>query len=184
MFWGRPMYDSTASRRQIFTRSFVRSLALIGTCALGSAFAEATPIEAPREVELCGVRSVVHARFVSYHPSPITEGATGYLTPPVARFQLVRVLRGEPLPTEIGVRFDFHDGSACLPREGWHFSEARMPRPLSEWVLFLTDERDGVYRTYRGDFGRAPWGAEAESRFERCGVGDAAASMASPAGEQ
>ena len=163
------MYDSTASRRRIFTRSFVRWLALIGTCALGSAFAEAKPMEeAPREVELCGARSVVHARFVSYHPSPITEGAIGYLTPPVARFQLVRVLRGEPLPTEIEVRFDFHDGSVCLPREGWRFSEARMPRPFSEWVLFLTDERDGVYRTYRGDFGRFPLGGAGEEQLRRC----------------
>lgn len=135
--------------------------ALIQLFEPGSAFGK--PMRGPTMAEAVRAPLIVIAKYRDYKSDREIE----YFSPPVARYNVARMLRGAlPLHT-VSVSYQFHDGSACLPLEGWHFSKSTMPPEGSEWILFLDKFKAGVYYTYRGDYGRMPATPENLGKVER-----------------
>ncbi len=111
------------------------------------------PMFAPTKEEALRSKWIVIAMYVGYK-QPLS-GNVNYMQGPIARYKIIRILSGDNLGKTINVRYDFHDGSACLPLEGWKFTKDKMPQVKSEWILFLNQENDNkLFTTYRGDYGR------------------------------
>ena len=113
------------------------------------------PMMAPSPAEAAKLASViVVAEYQDYRE----DGKTSYFHPPIARYKVKKVLKGQLPEREVSVFYSFHDGSACLEEEGWRFSPARMPRKSSEWILYLLPgtAKQKAFQTYRGDYGRRP----------------------------
>ncbi|CAN0494438.1 unnamed protein product, partial [Phaeothamnion confervicola] len=69
-------------------------------------------------------------------------------------YRVTRNFKGKLSPNrEITVNYAFHDGTACLPPPNFHFSSNMLPAKGSRWILFL-HQGDGLWLTYRGDYGR------------------------------
>jgi len=85
-------------------------------------------------------------------PTPTYFGGT------IAEYQVRTVLKGQFSDKTIRIRYEFHDGTPCMEEPGWNFSDKLMPKPNSQWILFLRpgEKAEDPYRTYRGDYGR--WG--------------------------
>jgi hypothetical protein len=117
--------------------------------------AEAKPMESPSFDSLCAQTSnVIVAEYQSYGPSSPPQ-PIDYFDPPVAVYKRVQTMAGDETASEIRVRFDFHDGSACMAPSEWKFEPGQMPQRGARFILFLTEKNDkGTYSTYRGDFGR------------------------------
>lgn len=118
--------------------------------------------------DLCNSQSVVEARYVTFRKPGLFKPIT-YFDPPVAKYKVLRTIHGQKTPPEIEVAYDVQDGSACLEPPDWKCTDDIMPRTNSEWVLFLSSEVKGIYRTYRGDFGRIPAGSLARYLWGECG---------------
>ncbi|CAN5383726.1 hypothetical protein BH11CYA1_BH11CYA1_32420 [soil metagenome] len=76
--------------------------------------------------------------------------------PPVARFHIDTILRGPKLNREMPVRFEFHDKTGAEPPKDWKFSDDKMPKKDSKWLLFteMAIPTNGAFETYHGNFGR------------------------------
>lgn len=106
--------------------------------------------------------AVVIARYRGYQ----LKGPTDYMKGIDAFYQVEKVLyvkKGEKplaLKKPITIRYAFHDGSACMPEQGWQFKQSMMPVVGTQWILFLQKpigkETNKPYNTYRGDWGRKP----------------------------
>ena len=122
---------------------------LFVTGSTGSSWAK--PLPAPTEEEAYRSEFIVIAEYLGYR----AQGEIGYFRPPLARYRVIRVLKGTGLPGILRVHHAFQDGSADLAPAGWRFSEGMMPEQGSRWILFLErSEGPGIFTTYRGDFGR------------------------------
>jgi len=94
-------------------------------------------------------QAIVLAEYLGYTaPRPVE-----YFQPPLARYRVIKVLKGQVNP-EVQVAYAFHDGSACLAPTDFRFTAGMLPARGSRWVLLLQSATDGVWSTYRGDFGR------------------------------
>jgi hypothetical protein len=114
--------------------------------------------------EACSSESVVEAeylRFSSNTPISFFDG-------PIAGYRVIRVINGKTTAEEIAIKYDFHDGTACIEPSGWNFSDELMPLPNSKWLLFLKASSDNMYTTYRGDFGRIEIGPKSKEFLEKC----------------
>lgn len=114
-----------------------------------SAFAK--PMPAPTKDEALRSPVIAVVEYLSYR----SIGEIDYFKGPVAEYKVIRILKGADVPGILNVRYDFDDGSACLPETGWEFGEDMMPEKGSKWILFL--DKDAVadnWATYRGSFGR------------------------------
>jgi hypothetical protein len=106
--------------------------------------------------------AVVVGRYRGYQ----LKGPADYMKGIDAFYQVEKVLyvkKGEKplaLKKPITIRYAFHDGSACLPEQGWQFKQSMMPVVGTQWILFLQKpigkEANKPYNTYRGDWGRKP----------------------------
>ncbi len=103
---------------------------------------------------------IVEVEYLGYE----TVGKVDYFSGPTAKYRVLRALKGQ-LEGEVRVRYDFTDGSACIPPKSWHFSKEKMPEPGSRWILFLTSTNSPA-STYRGEFGRHPSNLEVEAKVE------------------
>ena len=99
---------------------------------------------------------IVVAEYVSYAASD----EIGYFYGPLAKYKIINVLKGEQLKGNIQIGYEFHNGSACIELENWQFSDELMPKDNSRWILFLKNNEQGAYATYRGDYGRWPASSE------------------------
>ncbi|MFA6208793.1 MAG: tetratricopeptide repeat protein [Candidatus Obscuribacterales bacterium] len=79
-----------------------------------------------------------------------------YYHPPVARFHIDTILRGPKLNREMPVRYEFHDKTGDEPPKDWKYSEDKLPKKGSKWILFtdLAIPTNGAFETYHGNFGR------------------------------
>lgn len=138
-------------------RKLATSLAVLSAVAQ-SAFAE--PMDSPTMEEAAKSPVVLVAQYSGYKPfrEPVTyfDGVMGH-------YLVEKVIKGPELrQPNINVAYAFHDGSACLAEKDWKFSDAKMPKIGSSWILFLkspnwkSSNTDNAYSTYRGDFGRMP----------------------------
>lgn len=128
----------------------------------------AEPMDPPSIEEACASKTVVEAQYLSrlrrWNPfSPFT-----FHDGPIAVYRVLRVHRGEVPTEEIRVKFEFHDGSPCQAPEDWEFSDSLMPAKDSRWLLFLEKRADGIYRTYRGDYGRMTGNSETDEIVKKC----------------
>jgi len=121
-------------------------------------------MSAPSVSGLCAeTTSIVVAEYRSYTSQSILRPIT-YSYPPIAIFKRIQTVEGSEGAEQIKVRFDFNDGSPCIDPTGWSFSESKMPAKGHHLILFLTSRDDhGVYRTYRGNFGRLEPGAKSDA---------------------
>ena len=117
--------------------------------------ADAKPMESPSFDDLCSqTTNVIVAEYQSYETDCPSQDID-YFHPPVAIFKKLQIVAGDEAASEISVRFDFHDGSACMAPAEWKFERGQMPQRGDRFILFLTERNDkGTYSTYRGDFGR------------------------------
>lgn len=97
---------------------------------------------------------IVVAEYVDYDKNSLI----GYFHGPAAEYKISQALKGDLADRSIRLRYDFQDGSACIALRGWEFNSSLMPKAGSSWILLLKDKdkTDGLYITYRGDFGRLP----------------------------
>jgi hypothetical protein len=117
---------------------------------------------APTSQEMCRAKLIVRAEYKGFRK----KGAKiSYFDPPLANYRVDKVLQGKYDNPEISIRYDFHDGSACLEEKGWAFSDSLMPNKGSLWVLFIEENRT-LFTTYRGEFGRIR--AQADTGLEVC----------------
>lgn len=134
---------------------------------MGAAWAK--PMPAPTLKE--GVRSapvILVADYQAYRKGP-GQAAIDYFDGPLARYRVVKVLKGTYTNRQAEIRYDFTDGSACLAKQGWTFTPARMPAENSRWILLLKaplDTLPAAYATYRGEYGRQPWSDALEQKIE------------------
>ncbi len=121
----------------------------------------AKPMPAPTKTEAYKSEYIVIGEYIDYQ----AKEEINYFQGPIAKFKTIRILKGIDFPGILNIRYDFHDGSACLPLEGWVFSKDIMPKSGSFWILFLNKNKEyEVFTTYRGDFGR--WEATEENIAE------------------
>lgn len=95
---------------------------------------------------------IVVAEYLGY-----TKDAKIYYSHgPLAKYKVIKILKGEEVSGIIQVRYEFNDRSYCLPEKDWRFSDNLMPKKDSQWILFLErkDDDKNTYFTYRGDYGR------------------------------
>jgi len=120
----------------------------------------AKPMIAPTMQEAMRSPLIVVARYCDYRTD--AEGVS-YFRGPQAHYRVEQVLKGKAPAQDLWVRYDFHDGSACLEPKEFRFSPNLMPAKNSRWLLFLkTDGKD--WTTYRGDWGRQTADKAAEVR--------------------
>lgn len=112
----------------------------------------AEPMPSPTREEAIHSEWIVIGEYVGY----TTSSDISYFRGPIARYLVLDTLKGDRIAGTIRVRYEFHDGSACLPLEHWRFSDEAMPEQRSRWILFLNGliEDAQVYTTYRGSYGR------------------------------
>jgi len=120
------------------------------------------PMPVPRLQEMCRSKLIVRAEYKGYQKQ---GNQISYFEPPLAIYRVDKVLHGKYDKPEISIRYDFHDGSACMEEEGWTFRENLMPKKGSLWLLFI-EENGTPLTTYRGDFGRTP--AQGTTGIELC----------------
>ncbi len=129
----------------------------------------AKPMAAPTLAEsLHASPTVLVADYQQYRKAP-GQPNIGYFQGPLARYRVVKVLKGAFSPQTVEIRYDFTDGSACLAEEGWQFTPAMMPAPGSRWILLLAGPATpatGAYRTTRGTYGRKPWSKALEGEIK------------------
>ncbi len=118
------------------------------------------PMFVPTKEEAIQSKWIVIARYAGYK-NP-TSYKIDYFQGPIAKYKIINILKGDVIGKNINVRYDFQDGSACLPLKGWKFTKDKMPQIKSEWILFLKQKSDKkIFVTYRGDYGR--WKATEEN---------------------
>jgi len=74
-----------------------------------------------------------------------------------AIFHPRRILKGPPVGTsQLPIRFDFDDKSGGTGLNGRKFDESLMPKPGSQWILFIqyAYPQHGMYATFHGASGR------------------------------
>lgn len=85
------------------------------------------------------------------------EGAS-YFGGVATKYKVIKVWKGKipKGPKSLQISYAFTDGSACIAPKPWVFSKKMLPKPGATFVLFLTPAQPGIYRTYRGTYGRWP----------------------------
>jgi len=128
-------------------------------CFVGYAkYSLAKDMLVPTKKEAYKSEFIVIGKYVGYQE----KEEINYFQGPVAKFKTIRILKGSSLPKTLNIRYDFHDGSACIDLEGWKFSKSIMPKSGSLWILFMNKSKENnAFVTYRGDFGR--WEATEEN---------------------
>ena len=107
---------------------------------------------APTKDDAYNSPHIVLAEYLDYLPNK--EG-TAYFAPPIARYKIIRILKGEQVPQTLKLRYDFSDGTACIAPKKWEFNDKFMPEPKSKWLLFLQGKnKSQIFSSYRGPFGR------------------------------
>jgi len=135
----------------------ILSLIFSSTILFFSLFVYAKPMLSPTKEEAYQSQLIVIAEYIGY----ISDNQISYFHGPIAQYRIIQVLKGVSRSMDLSVRYDFHDGSACVEEEGWKFSEELMPDIGSKWILFLGEDASNYWTTYRGDFGR--WIANPEN---------------------
>ena len=128
--------------------------------------AQAKPMPAPKLEEAVEKSTIVVAKYQSCDQSKPIDYFSGVET----RFKLVRyITRNKKLKKmprvgdTIKVNFQFDDGSACVAPRPWAFDEKKMlPAKNSQSILFLSDQVNGVFQTYRGSYGIKKYSSEIE----------------------
>lgn len=127
-------------------------LIVVALAPLGMNAASAKPMPPATLEEAAQSPFVAVVEYVSYDKNQ----KIGYFNGCTAEYRVLKILKGDKLPQTIMVRYLFHDLSPCLEPVGWKFTEDKLPKAGSKWILFLkpgekaTDPCD----TYRGDAGR------------------------------
>ncbi len=109
---------------------------------------------------------IVVASYQS-HEEPKAGTAPGdlYMGGLLSHFKVEQVLRpikksqDKDVPKDLKLNYCFHDWSPCMPDQSFKFSEDKMPKKGSKWILFLMpleNPETKVFRTYRGDRGMLP----------------------------
>ena len=134
---------------------------LASTVLLVAAPVSAKPMMAPTPEEAANSPFIVTAKFSGYQLPKQDDEEALYMGGLKATYEITKVLKSKTtphgLPSTIEVTYAFHDGSACLVDQSWHFDEKKMPTKGTSWILFLsTPEPNQPFRTYRGDYGRWP----------------------------
>lgn len=107
-------------------------------------------------MESAAVKSecIVLARYEGYE-----KGTYQFNNPPIAKFNITKILKGPPLNKDLPIRFEFHDAINKAMPAGWKFDpKTTMPEKGSEWILFIEFVylKNGAYDTYQGSYGRQP----------------------------
>ncbi|HOJ76487.1 MAG TPA: hypothetical protein PLZ08_00115 [Bacillota bacterium] len=119
---------------------------------------EAKPMVAPDVKEaVVHSTSIVIAKYKHYS----SNNTIDYFNGPIATYSLEEILKGAAVNKTLKVKYRFEDGSACLPEDGWQFHDLIMPKKGSSWILFVDSKTDGIFNTYRGNYGR--WEATPEN---------------------
>jgi tetratricopeptide (TPR) repeat protein len=76
--------------------------------------------------------------------------------PPTAQFYWTKCLKGPPLNHDMPVKFKFYEYDGQPKPAGWKFSEDKMPKKGSKWLIFIPNAVvvPGGFDTYRGSYGR------------------------------
>jgi len=127
----------------------------------------AEPMLPPTDKDFCDAEVIADAAYLSFRPATAV-GSIDYFTPPIARFRILTMRHGKTLPQIFEVRYDFENGSSCVPPTDWTFSPSRMPEVGKVLRLFLNAGADGVFTTARGDEGRMSTGVDSDELLERC----------------
>lgn len=121
----------------------------------------AKPMPEPLEEKAYKSQWIVIAQYQGYsanteYPGSIDNGKITYFNFPIAKYKVVRLLKGAAVPPIVDVLYAFHDGSPCMADENWKLKDA-LPKRGSKWILFLNEfEGHNYLTTYGGDFGRWP----------------------------
>jgi tetratricopeptide (TPR) repeat protein len=81
----------------------------------------------------------------------------GFYNPPTANFYLVKRLKGPPSQKDLPLKFKFYDHAGMKPPDGWKFGPDKMPKPKSQWIIFIPNFvpiAGQGFDTYKGDYGR------------------------------
>jgi len=108
---------------------------------------------------------IVIAKYIGYNKLKFIT----YFNGPVAKYKVIKNLKGNLSFEAISIRYMFNDGSACLAPKNWRFNDGMMPKPASTWVLFLKrdTQHKGLWMTYRGDFGRKSFSENFEKEINK-----------------
>lgn len=143
---------------------------LASTMLFVAAPAHAKPMMPATPEEAVKWPLIVTAKFVGYELPKQYNQETLYMSGLVATYDVGKVLKNKAtppgLPQTIKVNYAFHDGSACLADQSWHFEAKQMPKKGSSWILFLMPQSNQAFSTYRGDYGRWPATNEQLKRVE------------------
>lgn len=148
-----------ASRIFIFDKQTIKKnlvsllLLLVYFFTMHSYTVYSSPMLAPTLEEAVNCKTIVVAEYIGFENKPGIKYFGGAKVK--AFYRVTEIIKGQSIEEYIKLRYDFSDGSACLPPEDWKFTSKMMPKKGSLWVLFLKGIDDnGRYETYRGDYGR------------------------------
>ncbi|MCE5286723.1 MAG: hypothetical protein LLG02_12865 [Pelosinus sp.] len=132
---------------------FIKLIVFLQVCIFicSSMVALAKPMNSPSIEEAIKSDLIVIAEYKGYKPQ---QEKIEYFVPPIAKYSFIKMLKGNNVDKEINLIYEFQDGSACIEKESWKFSEELMPVVGSKWILFLKCKDGEYYSTYRGDYGR------------------------------
>ena len=129
-------------------RNWLAGAACIITLA---SLAQAKTLTPPSLEDMLRSEVIVVAEFLDVIP-PAHPSNFDYTGVP-AHFRRTRILRGEALSETLLVRYDFSDGSFCIPPQSFDY-RTHLPRRGERFVLFLSYHQAGEWFTYGGDYGR------------------------------
>lgn len=125
-------------------------LAITYMCFNLNYLALAKPMQAPTLEEACKSKLILIASYKGHDISLFPD----YFDGVNANYQVLKVVKGVYRQKTIKINYAFQDGSACVAPKDWHLDNKLMPKENSKWILFINSTSSGVYRTYRGNFGR------------------------------
>jgi len=115
----------------------------------------AKPKDAPTlEGAINRCETVVIAKYKGYENPYAELEDINYFTGPIATYEIIGYIKGNPLPREIEVGYCFDDGNSAEKPKNWAFNESLMPEKDSTWILMLEKSPTGELTTYRGSYGR------------------------------
>lgn len=96
-------------------------------------------------------QNIVVAAYGAYRKGKVT-----FQNGPYCNFYITEFLKGCDTERQIVVQYDFTSDSWQDPKD-WEFSDSLMPPMATKFILFLGNEGDKGYSTYRGSYGRFPF---------------------------
>jgi tetratricopeptide (TPR) repeat protein len=110
--------------------------------------------------DLSKMENLVRAEFIATATyTGYQKGSYQFNNPPIANFEITKILKGPPLNRHIPIRFEFHGPLDKTMPDGWKFDDkVVMPEKGSEWILFVeyANVKNGAYDTSQGNKGRLP----------------------------